>query len=174
MSYVLMLQMNNITRCEDFECSFLDSTVRVTVTILYNYSTALDFTLFGMPYTFNVPTWQSRGLARFLVLFHAHTKRDAHEFGVVTENEEGVPNIQMNVMQKTSAVFQACKDIMFCLDKIARKHRRSVLDYAVWFREMRLDESTYSQYITRRTCHSVVHSDFIAPDVKWEEVRAFD
>jgi hypothetical protein len=134
----------------------------------------MDFTLFGMAYTFSATSWQSRGLARFLVLFHEHTQRDSSEFGVVAETEEGVPDIQMNVQQKTNAVLQACKDIMLCLDKIAHKYRRSVLDYAVWFREKRPDETTYSQYITRRTCHCVVHSYFMAPDVQWEEVRAFD
>ena len=136
-----------------------------------NYITSIDFSLFSMPYTLNVTDWGSRGLVKFVDLFHTHTPRDVTTFGEIVVSSEGAADVRMNVQQKGNAVLQASKDIMACLDKIGHHYRRSVLDYAVWYQERHAEEDTYCQYITRRTCHCIVHSDFTAPDVSWDLVQ---
>lgn len=163
-------QMDAVLRLEEVECPMMGSSIRVTITVRLSYVTSIDFTLFGTPYTLNVTAWGSRGLAKFMGLFHAHTPRDVATYGEIIVNAEGANDIRMNVVQKGNAVIQASKDIMTCHNKITHHYRRSVLDYGVWYRERHAEEDDYCQYITRRTCHCVVHADFMAPDAAWDVV----
>ena len=65
---------------------------------------------------------------------------------------------------------QAVCDIMAHMDRIWRKYKRSVLDYAVFFRERHQAADTYEEYMSLVTCHCIVHADFLSPDVAWEVV----
>lgn len=163
-------QMHAVLRLEECECQMLGVGIHVCISVRQNYATSIDFTLFGKPYTLNVTAWQSRGLAKFLGLFHSHSQRDVSTYGEILVSPDGVTDFRMNVMQKGNAVIQASKDIMTCLSKITHQYRRSVLDYAVWYRERHAEEDTYSEYIARRTSHCIVHADFMAPDVAWNVV----
>ena len=60
---------------------------------------------------------------------------------------------------------------MACLDKIGTHHQRSVLDYAVWYRDKHLGRATYSEFITLVTCECVVGAEFVVPNQRWELVQ---
>ena len=62
-------------------------------------------------------------------------------------------------------------DIMRHLDQIFTAHKRSVLDYAVWYREKKhKDADTYAHFIQLVTCHCIVHADFLAPGITYDVV----
>lgn len=48
------------------------------------------------------------------------------------------------------------------LRKILDKYQSSVMDYAFWYRENYPGDKDYSSYITLRTCHCIVHSQFFS------------
>ena len=56
------------------------------------------------------------------------------------------------------------------VDRIWRKNKRSILDYAVYYREKYPQTETYAQYMSLVTCHCIVQADFLSPDVFWEVV----
>lgn len=153
---------------------FLSSTwVPVTLKVYATYVCIMDFSLYGQPYTFTIDKWRSKSLRKFLEMFHDYTSRDPVLFGGIHTDSEGNSSINMDVQQKVNAAMQGCKDVMGCLDKIAKHYQRSVLDYAVWYREQRprRDDEGYSQFITLLTCHLIVHTDFLAPHVQWDLVE---
>ena len=73
--------------------------------------------------------------------------------------------------QRLNCIKQGCLDIMKCVEKILIVHGRGILDYAVWHRERLTNEDNYGTYIMRIACHSIVHSDFMAPNITWEMVE---
>jgi hypothetical protein len=66
-------------------------------------------------------------------------------------------------VQKEAIVLQACKDVMACLDQIADVYQTDLMAYSLWYREAHTEEDDYSSYITRKTCHFVVHAQIWAP-----------
>jgi len=136
----------------------------VDITIQHSYDTTMEFIYHGKPYTFTSTKWRASGMARFLSVFYA-TARDPATFGVVTYGGEGELTSQPTQPQKFEAIVQACKDVMATLDLILTTHGRAVLDYAVWFRETKPAEDTYSQYIAVLTCRNIVRSNFMEPSV---------
>lgn len=107
-------------------------------------------------------------------MFHQHTERDNREFGSATMDRRGAPkDIKMTAQQKKAAVFEACSDVMHCLDNFARNFQRDIVDYCVWYREEHTEENTYELHITRLTCHCVVHANILAPRAPYRLVRAF-
>ena len=118
--------------------------------------------------------WRARGLSRFLQTFHAHKPRSNVEFGQIRESPEGSITLDMSCEQKIAAVIQGCHDIIASLAQIAQRYQRSVLEYAIWYRERHQGEDTYAEYITFRTCHCIVHSDFLTPNLTWDIVRFTD
>ena len=143
----------------------------VHVRIQNNYKASLDFGLHGSTYTFNITRWMGGGMSNFLTMFHAHAVRDPVRFGTVVIGGDGTPTLNVDMTQKLAAVQQACSDILACLTKLTDIHKRAILDYAVWYREKHKEETTYSEFITLLTCHNIVHSDFMAPDARWEVVQ---
>lgn len=154
-----------------FTASLLGCATDVDVRIANTYRTSADFNVLGATYTFTFDKWRSRQMTPFLQRFHAHVPRDVATFGRITENDEGVPAVCMDLTHKIAAVTQAVKDVMTCLDQIGREHKRSMLEYAVWYREKHGEENTYSEFVIRLTCHCIVHSDFLAPNVTWQLVQ---
>ena len=68
-------------------------------------------------------------------------------------------------------LMQAAKDVVRCLDKVAQHYKSAVLDYATWYREAHKEEATYSEFITRLTCHLIVHTSFLSPNLVWDVVQ---
>jgi len=74
-------------------------------------------------------------------------------------------------MLQANIALQAAVDVMITLGKILKIHRRAVLEYAIWYRQNHEGSQTYSEYITRVTCHQIAHTNFMAPNVQWTLVR---
>ena len=142
----------------------------VRLSILRNYNTSIDMNLHGSMYTFNITRWMGGGMSFFMTLFHS-IPREAAMFGSVVAGIDGVTYLDANVEQKLAAVKQACSDIVSCLNKIADVHKRGVMDYAVWYVNKHKEETTYSEFITLRTCQGIVTSDFLAPNVSWDLIQ---
>lgn len=179
---------------ETFHSTVLGNYIPITITIENTYKTSIDFTLYGNPYTFAITAWQSRGIRKYLEKFHDVTApRDISTYGIMiekldgsrdfledltdlTKNPDGTYSVGTNSKpmthyQKLNAIKQGAKDIMTCLNLIGEIHRRSILEYCVWYREMNHPDQNYSYFITLTTCHSVVHSDFMAPNIQWQLVE---
>ena len=153
-----------------FNSRIMGTSVNVSLTIRNTYDATMEFTLFGVAYTFAVTRWSRKGLASFLLLFFAYNSREAAEFGSCTVDDNGFPTFNMTTAHKVNAVIQGAKDVMACVDDIATRHQRSVLDYAVWYREKHACWDTYEKYITMLACNCIVHAYFLAPGVTWELV----
>lgn len=94
----------------------------------------------------------------------------------ITVNADGTcytgPNARaMTVSQKLNCVEHGCRDFVTCLGQIGTVHQRSMLEYAVWYRELHVNPATYEQFITLMTCHCIVLNDFMAPNVLWTVVE---
>jgi hypothetical protein len=172
---------------------FLGSTVPVEISIENSYRASLDFSLFGSVYTFTIERWAKRGLAGFLQLFHTVADRDPVLFGIMIETPDGTIQFYesdhdilrnpdgtytvgplaraMTKVQKLNCIERGCLDIFTCLDQIGGVHQRSILDYCVWYQEGHKNPTTYHEFITLVTSHSVVHNDLMAPNVKWQLVE---
>lgn len=181
-----------VARNVQFSGQILGNAIPIDINILNTYKSTIDFTLFGSTYTFTIEKWAKRGLNSFLRLFHS-IARDAVLYGVMTEDATG--NYQfyedytdlhdngdgtftagasakaLTLIQKLNIVEQGCRDVISCLNQIGTMHQRSILEYCVWYREGHPVPGTYSEYITLVTSHSVVHSDFMAPNVTWSLVE---
>jgi hypothetical protein len=159
---------------DNFAVELLGVPVKVDVTIAQTWRTGIDFNLMGTTYDFTVDKWRAQQFTPFLLLFHAHKPRDKDLYGSISQNEEGVVAPLVSREQKIRTVMHASKDVMLCLHQIATRYQRSVLDYAVWYREKRREEGTYAELVTRITCHCIVHMDFLAPNVSWDVVQFSD
>lgn len=164
----------------------LGYTVPMSISICSTYEASIDFTLFGSPYTFVVTAWQSRGLRKYLELFHM-VDRDPTTFGVAIkcggadgemEYVESVVDLNcsshlkrpMSQVQKLNAIEQGCRDILACLNQIGEVHLHSLLEYCIWYRETQ-EATTYSKLITKLAANCVVHSSFVAPMLAWKVVE---
>jgi hypothetical protein len=164
-------QMDVVARATSFRTAIMGVAVEVQLTIKTTYVASFDFTLNGSPYTFCITKWSGRGFAKFATLFFKATERDASQFGSFSEAPDGMVSYSMSTAQKLNLIEQSVKDVLACVDIIGRKYNRSVLDYAVWYREKHTDMDTYELYITRSACCAIVHVDFLAPNVQWELVH---
>jgi hypothetical protein len=165
------MQIHKVSQQHQFNSTVLGCQVSVEVSIKNSYEASMDFSLFGRTYTFNVWTWRSRRIDKFVKLFHSHEVRDEEAFGSIHTEAGGVQNVRMTTPQKYAAVIHGCKDILTCLNKILNAYQRSVMDYAMWYRENHVEETDYSSYITLATCHCIVHSELFSPQVPFTLVK---
>ena len=59
----------------------LGNMIAININIENTYKSEIDFTLFGIPYTFTIDKWARRGLSKFLEMFF-DSPRDVVKFGV--------------------------------------------------------------------------------------------
>ena len=182
-----------VTRQVNFHGNVMGNYIPVGVSIENTYKAAIDFTLFTILYTFTIDRWAKRGLAGYLRYFHDHVQRDVASYGYrvvdangaetvyedatgITDNGDGTFTVgatakAMSQAQKLNCIEQGCRDIMVCLGQIGAAHQRSMLEYAVWYRENHHTPAGYSEFITLVTCHSIAHNDFMAPNVNWRVIE---
>lgn len=154
-----------------FNSTILLSTVDVNYTIKATWEASLNFSMHGDAHSFFVTKWSRKGFSPFATMFFEYGPRDPNIFGVITQDDEGTPNFSgLTTTNKIAIIEQALTDIMTCLNLIVTKYKRSVIDYAVWYREKYPAYDTYAKYITLLTCHLIVHTDFLAPDVVYDIV----
>ena len=66
----------------------------------------------------------------------------------------------------------ATVEVFICAEQIIQSHRRSLLDYCIFHRELALCE-TYEHYIHLIACHCLVHSNYLAPGTKYPPVEFY-
>lgn len=154
-----------------FKATIMGVEVDVTLTIAKTLVATFKYTMHGSPQEFKVTKWTGGGFHKFCLLFMNASARNAAQFGSLITATDGKPRFQMDKMQKLNVIEQGVKDILTCVDQIARHYKRSILDYAVWYRENQLALDTYQQYITRLACCAIVHVNFLAPDISWPIVE---
>lgn len=181
-----------VARKVNFSANVMGNVVPVHVSIENTYKSSIDFTLFGNPYSFVVEKWARRGLTAYLTFFHSFTPRDMAQFGLRTEDASGAVNFYeddtdivqnvdgsytigpakaMTIAQKLNCIERGCRDVISCLGQIGEIHQRSMMEYAVWFRENFQIPSSYSDFISLVTCHCIVHNDFMVPNIVWTVVK---
>lgn len=187
--------MELATVARNVNCNVLlrGNLIPVDVNIANTYKASIDFSLFGTAYTFTIERWAKRGLNGYLIFFHSFAARDTTQFGFKTEDASGVVNFYeddtdlvmnadgtftagpgakpMTMFQKLNCIEQGCRDILTCLEQIGSTHQRSMMEYAVWFRETYQTPADYSDFITLMTCHSILQNDFMAPSIVWTLVK---
>jgi hypothetical protein len=155
-----------------FVADLLGQHIEFSYSVKQDYSVNLEFSLHGKPYSFNLTRWKgSVAQAKFLGLFFQSGQRDATEYGNITIDGDGLPVYYMTEEQRIAAVLQASRDIISTLDLIVKAFERSVLDYAVWYREKHQETNTYGELITLMCCHSIVHSYFMAPNITYPLIQ---
>jgi len=158
------VQLNSQT----LHVTLIGNQVEVEVQIQATYLTILNFTFLTHPYTFQISKWRARGQAKFYTLFHEKV-RNQNEFGCILDDG----SVQKTQQQKINTVIQAVREFFHCLDQILRAHQRSVIDYAVWYRERPMADENYSTYITLLVCHCIVHTNFMYPSATYELVEYY-
>ena len=184
----------SISRIVPYQGTFLGNPIHMSIEIESMFNATIVFTLFGMPYSFVISSWQGRGFRKFIEHFHSVAmSRNAIKFGVMIEKDDGTkdflgnlddvtqnadgtytmgPNSKvMTQDQKINMIQQGCEDIMACLNLIGQVHQRSILEYCIWYRENHNKDTTYGSFITMMTCHAVTHSNFMAPGITWQLVE---
>ena len=141
------------------------------VRIERTYLASISFAYLGKAYTFTITKWSGRGFSNFLKLFFAAEVRNVDRFGVLDLDAEGNITAAPSTEQKARVVLKACEDVMALFDRILVTHGRSVLDYAVWYRESGRGEETYKKYIARVACHCIVHTNFLAGGLAYDIVE---
>eukprot|EP01031_Cornospumella_fuschlensis_P029531 gene29531-35642_t len=187
-----MSSLTSVARPVNFSGNVLGSIIPISITIENSFKATIDFTLCSSPYSFVVTNWQARGLRKHLEHFHSVPGRDPVQFGFMIEQPDGTQEFYesntgitlnpdgtytiditvakpMTLFQKLNVVEQGCHDVLKCVNMIGEVHRRSILEYCVWFRENRV-VTDYSSLITMITAHCVVHSEFMAPNITWQVV----
>lgn len=155
------------SRQESFSCTLAGNNVQVNVDVeLPSFIVNANFWFMGHPYLFRVTKWAGPGQATFTLRFH-EVPRNEQRYGVISDDGTATKTTD----QKVNSVLQAVKDVFSCLNTIIETHQRSVLDYAVYFREKVRRLKTYGDYITLITCHNIVHQDFYFLKEKFNIVR---
>eukprot|EP00835_Amoeboradix_gromovi_P003764 NODE_261_length_12589_cov_0.423139.p6 type:complete len:175 gc:universal NODE_261_length_12589_cov_0.423139:7187-7711(+) len=153
-----------------FRATIMDSNITVHVNLFNNYRVVMDFNWLNTLYNFDVNSWSGRGLTTLVTFFLNHSPRDPNVFGSISPVDG---TISVTGQQKKDIILQACKDIFHVIDQVVEKHGRSLLDYAVWYRDKRANynPSDYAQYITREACNCIVHGELLAPNVLYDLVQ---
>lgn len=155
-----------------FIASLTGHDIEFRYSVKQDYSVSLEFMLHGKPYSFSFTKWKGAiDQAKFLSSFFRSRERDAEQYGIASVDSNGLPVFTMTEEQRVAAVVQASRDVITTLDMIVHEFVRSVLDYAVWYREKHPESNTYGELITLVCCHSIVHSDFMAPNITYPLIQ---
>jgi hypothetical protein len=164
--------LNAVIKEGCFNCTVLNQVLAINYTIKATFEASLNFSMHGDAHSFFVTKWSKKGFSNFARAFFQWGPRDEGMFGSMTIDDDGTPDFsKLTTQNKVAIVEQGLKDIMRCLNLIATKYKRSVIDYAVWYRERHDSYDAYDLYITLLACHLIVHTDFLAPDVVYDIVR---
>ena len=143
----------------------------VDYTISYNNAAEAHFNYLGNDYNFKITRWQQKAFSAFRGKFHL-VYQDTSKYGSSEYDDFwDVVSSDSTAEQNKRIVLQAVKDVFLHLNSILVQQPRSILDYAVWYREKYgTDITTYSKYIQLVTVNCIVHSDFLAGNMKLEVI----
>ena len=144
----------------------------VDYTISYNNAVEAHFHYLGNDYNFNITRWQQKSFSAFRSKFHLAYK-DTSKYGSSDYDEFGdVVSSDSTAEQNKLIVLHAVRVVFIHLNSILGQQPRSILDYAVWYREKyNTDITTYSKYIQLVTAHCIVQSDFLPGNMKWDVIN---
>ncbi len=131
-------------------CSLLGQDIDIEVIIESNLRVIASFSFLGRLYTFVISEWMGHKFTRF----------------ASTIDEMG-----SSTMTTEERIICSVKDVIEHLDQILKTHQRSVLGYAVWYRDNRKAKDTYAQYIQSITCQCIIDNRFTNGQVEWNEVE---
>ena len=129
------------SRIVSYRGTFLGNPIHISIEIECMFKATIVFTLFGMPYSFVIDSWQKREFRKFIEHFHSvATTRDAAKFGVMIEKEDGTKDFLGKLKEcypecrrklhygtecssndtrpKINIIQQGCEDIMACLNQL--------------------------------------------------------
>lgn len=138
--------------------------------IFQNNAVVAHFNYLGSDYNFSITRWKQKAFSTFKAKFHEKYS-DSVKYGssFVDPDTGDIISSQNSSKQNTEIVIKSVQDIFLYLDTILQQQPRSILDYAVWYREKHYDKlDTYEKYIQLVTCHCIVHSDFLAGNIHWK------
>jgi len=110
--------------------------------------------------------WAGAGMVEFMVLFHQHCPRDPSMYGIVVVHGEDDIEFRAADGQRLHAVLQGCRDVVKCLEQIAREHRDDMADYAECYCDAFRNKKprTYADYIQLMTCQAIVDARLTSRD----------
>jgi hypothetical protein len=161
-----------------FYTTVMSHKTRVDFKIRNNYEVSATFSSQGTTYEFNMRKWSKtrEGVANAASSFNFFAQLLCSRFGnhteFVTTKTEELPDGQVQtttIYHPEQIIKYAVRDVFICAEEIIKQHRRSVLDYAIFHRELGR-QSTYEEYIHLVACHCLVHSNFHAPSVNFPQV----
>ncbi|KAI3647666.1 hypothetical protein MP228_007887 [Amoeboaphelidium protococcarum] len=152
---------------ETLTINLLGENVAVEMLVNGYWEVILDFSWRRDPFTSIIKSWSRRLLNGFLALFHGHSQRDANSFGTMTDEDV----VHMSLQQKKNAITHAVRDLFVILGELIIANGRSLIDYAIWFRDRRGgDKSSYPLQLEQIACNCVIHGEILAPNIGWKDV----
>ena len=135
-----------------------------------NNSATAHFIYLGAEYNFTMTRWQQKSFSAFRSKFHQiYTDTKKYGSSEIDPDTGDVVSSTCTSDQNKAIVLRAIKDIFLYLDVLLQTQPKSILDYAVWYREKHgSDVCTYADYVQLVTCHCIVQSDFLVGSVCWE------
>lgn len=181
------LDLTHFTIVGNFPFLICGQPVQVQVAISNTWAARVNFTLMGTPYEFMITKWRFRGVTNFAQLFHSfwlnndirmQTRLQIPDLLAYETKFGGMRQVAPNVFapdmtdpeKNRNLVLQGVFDVLESINRIFQQQGRGMFDYAVWHKENKAHEDTYGRYIMLIACHCIVHSNFMAPNVSWNEV----
>ena len=152
-----------------FEDAFADEATSTHVVVYSNFKVEVDFTWLHNTYTFPITRWMGTRMQKSLLLFHQHTSREEATYGSVTTDG----SVQTTADQKRNIFKQTIRDLVSAIKLIISEYKTSLLDYAMWYRDIRPGGSsldTYSELITHMACECIIHGGVLA-NLNWKLVE---
>ena len=146
-----------------------DSPVHVECSVESSGVVVCNFSCMRRPYTFRFTAWSVWPIAFHDAFFKQYPGSSAVYGRWVTERDSS--QLHQTPEQKMHMFERATRDVFACLSDIVERNRKSVLGYAVWFRENVRGDSTYAWLVTYVACCAIVHSNFLARDVTFPDIR---
>jgi hypothetical protein len=88
----------SLSRIVQYQGTLLGNPIRMSIEIEFMFKATIFFSLFGMPYSFVISSWQGRGFKKFLEHFHiVAMTRNAVKFGVMIEKDNGTKDFLRNL-----------------------------------------------------------------------------
>ena len=154
----------------------------VTFKVFNNYGVVAEFSSHDTPYQFKMKKWaktkdgvndQTSGFDVLANLVFRKFGETSDMFGSKIKKTDPDGTERISIVRSPQDILNIIKcatvEVSVCAEEIITKYRRSLLDYAIHHRELgRL--STYEDYIHLVACHCLVHSEFLAPNVKFPAV----
>jgi len=170
-----------------FSISISTVDTEVSYQIQSNYIVDAKFVSHGVEYVFHMKKWRktNEGTKNPLSTFFAFARLMFDKYGdIVPDNlfgktskqtkEDGteifvfIPEL-MSDAEKINMLRYAMIEVFICAEQIILSHKRSLLDYCIYFREKELCD-TYEHYIHLVACHCLVHSNYFAPGIQYVPV----